>query len=133
MQLPQRSSDEGLARELCEYFANKIGTIRASLDLKAEALGELSQTDSSPDLDISLDSFEPSTIEEVKKIIMQSSAATCALDPIPTWLLKSCLDQLTPVITRIIKMSMEIGYLCPTLKPALVTPLLKKLHLMYCV
>ncbi len=34
--------------------------------------------------------FRKLTLEEVKKIIMESNSKICALDPAPTWLVKNC-------------------------------------------
>ena len=36
-----------------------------------------------------LATFEPATETEIKAIILASASKSCALDPLPTWLLKS--------------------------------------------
>ncbi len=36
----------------------------------------------------------PATEEEIKSILLKSSTTSCELDPIPTWLLKICIDEL---------------------------------------
>ena len=46
-------------------------------------------------------------------------------DPIPTWLLRECLDSLLPVLTLLVNKSLQIGYF----PDALDKPLLKKLGL----
>ena len=51
---------------------------------------------------------------------------SCRLDPIPTWLLKKCVNELVPVITQIINLSFKNGDFPDTLKSALITPLIKK-------
>ena len=53
----------------------------------------------------------------------------CSLDPIPTSLLKKCLPSLLPVLVKIINLSLELGQMPPSMKNALVTPLLKKTNL----
>ena len=58
--------------------------------------------------------------------ITSSSDATCPLDPIPTHLLKSCLDALMLPITNIINLSLLNGIFPDTFKSAIVTPLHKK-------
>ena len=60
---------------------------------------------------------------------MNSSNATCKLDPIPTWLVKLCVDELKTVITKIINMSLQDGYVPEAWKVALLLPILKKLGL----
>ena len=39
-----------------------------------------------------LESFSALSIEEVCKIVRESSNASCRLHPVPAWLVKSCLD-----------------------------------------
>ena len=58
--------------------------------------------------------------------ISKSPPKACSLDPIPTWLLKSNIDILSPVITKIVNMSLMQGYFPKSMKKALVSPLLKK-------
>ena len=72
-----------------------------------------------------LSAFEPATEEEVRKTILSSASKSCALDPMPTWLLKDCIDELVPVITTI-NQSMEDGCVPGVLKKAHIRPLLKK-------
>ena len=52
---------------------------------------------------------------------------SCALDPIPTWLLKQFLDQVAPVLTVIVNRSLSCADFTPEMKRDLVTPLIKKL------
>src|SRR3989442_1716297 len=58
-----------------------------------------------------------------------SSNATCSLDIIPTFLLKSCIDSLITPITNIINLSFLEGSFPTSFKDALVHPLLKKHNL----
>ena len=48
------------------------------------------------------------------------------LDPVPTYLLHECLDDLIPTITAIINESLVSGTGPPPFKQAIVLPLLKK-------
>ena len=74
-------------------------------------------------------SFQPLTEDDVRKLIKQSPNKQCSSDPIPTWLLKECLDSLLPVLTLLENKSLQIGYFPKEWKNALVKPLLKKLGL----
>ena len=60
------------------------------------------------------------------KLIPQSQSKGCPLDPIPTSLLKSCSDTLTPVNTGVVNQSLPTGSVPECFKQAQVTPLLKK-------
>ena len=51
--------------------------------------------------------FERATEDEIKKLILSSASKSCDLDPIPTSVLKNCLDILITPITDIINTSME--------------------------
>ena len=57
---------------------------------------------------------------------MSSKSKSCSLDPIPSWLLKQSLDELTPAITNIISLSLQNGRFLNALKFANITPLIKK-------
>ncbi len=76
-----------------------------------------------------MDEFTPTTEDEVRKIILSSPSKSCSLDPIPTWLLKLCLDETVPIITRIINLSFSSANMPSSLKTGIITPLLKKLIL----
>ena len=73
-----------------------------------------------------LDHLVSATEEEVREIIQKSPNKSCELDPLPTWLLKECLDELLPLITDIVNASMTAGSVPKDFKSALVRPLLKK-------
>lgn len=66
---------------------------------------------------------------EMSKVIAGSNTKHCDIDPIPTWLLKKCVDELLPIITRIVNMSLEQGIMPSNLKEALLSPKIKKLIL----
>ena len=50
----------------------------------------------------------------------------CGLDPIPTFLLKQCFEELAPIIGYIVNLSLETAR-CPSeMKKAVIKPTLKK-------
>ena len=71
--------------------------------------------------------FKLATTVEIRDIILSSSDATCELDPIPTKLLKSCLDVLIQPITKVVNLALSEGIFPSLYKNALVTPLLKSM------
>ena len=68
----------------------------------------------------------PATQDEIRDVIKKSPSKSCELDPLPTYLLKLCLDQLLPLITTIINRSLVESKVSQCFKRALVRPLLKK-------
>ena len=74
-------------------------------------------------------SFSPASTVEVNCYaiaIVRSSNASCSLDIIPTFLLKSCIDALIQPITTLINLCLSEGVFPSEFKSALVRPLLKK-------
>ena len=39
--------------------------------------------------------------EQMRKVVVKPSSATCVLDPIPTQMFKKCISSLSPVLTKI--------------------------------
>ena len=50
----------------------------------------------------------------------------CSLDPIPTFILRDCIDAVLPFLIGMVNASLREGYLPASQKKAVVTPLLKK-------
>ena len=74
----------------------------------------------------SLSVLSPCSTDEVRQLIMQSLTKSCAIDPIPTFLLKELVDPLLTYVTAMINASLREGYLPAEQKRAVVTSLLKK-------
>ena len=66
------------------------------------------------------------TEQEVLHIINSKACKSASCDPIPSWLFKSCLSPLLPVLSRIINESLRTGSFPNIFKHAVITPLLKK-------
>ena len=64
--------------------------------------------------------------EILKRDILKGNSKACHLDPIPTWLVKECLDVLIPIITNIVNTSLDSSLMPNIFKTTTVTPLLKK-------
>jgi hypothetical protein len=121
--LPTHSSKEELANDLAEYFMDKVRKIRQSLEEIQTGEEPAQETSISP---TSLHHLELTTDDEVRNIIMSSSSTTCASDPIPTSLLKDCIELLLPTITQIINSSLTEAEVPDSFKLAIIKPLLKK-------
>ena len=70
--------------------------------------------------------FIPATLAEIYKLISASESKQCPLDSIPTFLLKLCFNELGPIITNLVNLSLSEGIFLSSFKQALVQPLLKK-------
>ena len=118
--LPSYHSVSDLARKFNDFFVAKITNIRQQLISSQDRPHGDEQCASS------LSTWSKVTAEEMGKIISKSPKKSCPLDPIPTWMLSKSYEVLLPVITNIINLSLESGFVPPNLKTALVTPILKK-------
>lgn len=58
----------------------------------------------------------------MKKIATKS----CALDPVPASLLRYCIDDLLPIIKRVVNLSFDSASVPSSMKNAVLSPLLKK-------
>ena len=70
--------------------------------------------------------FTQVTQDEIGKIISKSPTKSCLLDPLPTFLIKECIDILLPSITKLVNCSLRKGLVSDGFKKAVVTPLIKK-------
>jgi hypothetical protein len=73
--------------------------------------------------------FMPATQDEIQQIISKSPNKSCSLDPLPTWLLKKCSQQLLPLLTHIVNVSIATGHVPSDFKCAQIRPLIKKIGL----
>src|SRR5664279_4624325 len=101
------------------FFARKIESVRSD----TAGLSPPPTIDSATS---SFTSFRSCSQVEVRKIAMSSPVKSCALDPVPTFLLREFIDVLLPFVTRIVNASLMQGRLPDSQKHAIVTPLLKK-------
>ncbi len=53
----------------------------------------------------------------------------CELDPMPTWMIRDCIEEVLPLMTKIINLSLRSREMPDDLKLAIIKPLLKKLGL----
>ena len=98
--LPPRNDLGQLANKFNEYFFRKIKLTRENVDhiVVEPPLVEYRNPE------VKLESFKSLSFQDVHDVIMQLSSASCKLDPIPTWLVKLCLPELLPSITRIVNL-----------------------------
>ena len=127
--LPSHDCVKDLADKFIIYFNDKISNIRKDLD-KAPISTSQTPQDIFNNFDGEvLDSFPEVSEDDIRKIIHSSPTKSCALDPIPTWLLKKCEDELILVLTLIVNASLSCAEFPNELKRAFLTPLIKKIIL----
>ena len=91
---PPHNSPEVLANQFAEYFS-KIEKIIRELQCCIRQPSPTSSTQSCSVRSVcELSSFDNVSIETVSELIALAPSKTCALDPIPTRLLKQCTDLL---------------------------------------
>ena len=101
---------------------DKIATIRIKFPDKAHNISSVQK----PEIRSKMSSFERATEDEITKLILISSSKSSDLDPIPTNVLKYCLDILVTLITDIINISMDTSEFPKKFKEAHVRSLLEK-------
>ena len=120
---PESFDDKTLADQFSQFFKTKIEKINALF-----SDNDVSQPTTVPGRtgNSRYDVFPYISTEELRKFIMSSPTKSCALDPIPTFLLKKCLDSALPILTEIVNRSLSTGYMPKSFKRAIVTPIPKK-------
>ena len=123
--LPELTSVKSLCDHFSRYFVDKIETIRFNFPDTVQNIPQVQK----PEIRSKINVFERASEDENIKLIFSSSSKSCDLYPIPTSVLKNCLDILITPITDIINISMETSTFLQNFKEAHVRPLLKKTSL----
>ena len=121
VKLPAHHTEKSLADRFVLFFDDKIKKIRESF--KPTKLTSALVPSSIPPR---FNSFSPISEGEVEKIILNSPTKSCLIDPLPTFLVKECLDLLLPSITKLVNYSLSESLVPDGFKNAVVTPLIKK-------
>ena len=122
--LPSHESKKSLADQFASFFSNKIKKIRDNFG----SIG--TENDIHPPSDPrKINVFSQVSEEAVDKIIKTSPTKSCLFDPLPTFLIKECIDILLPSLTKLVNCSLMEGCVPDAFKSAVVTPLIKKPNL----
>ena len=111
---------QSLADHFATFFSNKIMKICESFS-SSESCNTVH-----PPFDPPKTVFTQVTQDAIRKIISKSPTKSCLLDPLPTFLIKECIDILLPSITKLVNFSLSEGLVPDGFKKAVVTPLIKK-------
>ena len=121
--LPSFATGRELACSFNTFFTEKVKTIVQSFG-PAEICNDLPNSSSTVSCQFS--NFSTLTESEVRRLITSYSTKTCKLDPIPTDILKNCIDNLIQIITLIVNKSLVSGQFPTAFKQPIVRPSLKK-------
>ena len=86
--LPDNDSNEDLANEFNPFFFEKSESIRNNLKDKNTEFVSLYK----PSPQSRMDSFKEVSKDKLQSIISSLSSASCSIDPLPTPIVKQCLD-----------------------------------------
>ena len=124
--LPPFTDPIDLANQFNKFYIDKVVKIRESIPVDCKDISQYS----CPFEGIKLNSFRPTTCVEVEKLIKEFGLKTSQEDPIPSFLLTSCLDIILPLFVDIVNKSLSEGCM-DGIKESVITPLLKKAGLDY--
>ena len=110
---PKSRSDQELAEEFATFFQEKIQKIWDKLNNKPHFQ---TNRNNAP----SFRCFTPMMEDQVIKTVHSLKSKSCELDPIPTTIFKKLLDKLTPLITKIVNISLTKGEFSTDWKTAVV-------------
>ena len=119
--LPTHETNFELANRFSKFFNDKIDTRRTNFRIAANSAVEMEPLTSAK-----LNNMISATSDEIRDVIASCPNKSCQLDPIPTWLMKQCVDQLLSLLTSIINESLTMREFPNDFKNAIVKPLLKK-------
>ena len=119
-QLPSAKSDIVSANTFGNFFNDKISNIRSSINN--------THTDQTllPLTDIKFSELRLTNSVEICNMINSCNNSSYPLDPIPTWLLKCCIEELLLLLEAIVNNSLSNGTFPTEFKSALIRPLLKR-------
>ena len=121
--LPDDPPDGALSDQFAVFFVEKITKIRKAID---SVTPQLDITTPTTVQKAALSSLTEASVEEVSKIIMACKPKSCALDSLPTDILKLKLPVHLDTITKLVNTSFSTGVFPSALKRAVVSTILKK-------
>ncbi|XP_068742223.1 uncharacterized protein [Montipora capricornis] len=124
--LPSHRNERDLANSFVDFFSDKVQRIRMRLPSATVS----SCLNTCPGFSLTsvleLCEFSPTSVHELSSLLKNTSSKSCVLDPIPAILMIECYDNLLPVITNIVNLSLITATVPTAFKEAVVDPLLKK-------
>ncbi len=124
---PPKQAGIDQPEEFINYYHDKIKDIRSNL--QEEDKSRKIFTQESPLFKTEFKHFKEMTQEEVKEMVFKSPNKFCELDPLSTSIIRDCIEEVLPLLTKIVNLSLTCGEMPNNLKLAIIKLLLKKLGL----
>ena len=124
--LPNNEDHSKIANDFAQYFQNKINTIRSNIDEEKNSFDD--EITDCELCDFERDTFaffDELTLEDLKKLLGSMNNKFCCLDPVPSWVLTECFDELGPILIQIINKSLTTGVFPTQIKTSVVKPTVK--------
>ena len=127
--LPETGSNQQLAEKFADFFSEKVGKIRATVSEEKARIS--SNVSGQPAYQCALSTlleFEEISVDHLKRLVKSVADKSCDLDPVPTWLVKECIDDLAPYLLKIVNLSLRCGQVPASMQEALVFPTIKNAY-----
>ena len=124
--LPETGNKQKLAEDFASYFHGKVEDIRTTVREERTGLQPGIKMDNVPRS--TFEEFEEISVDKLMRTVKEMPDKTCDLDPLPTWLVKDCLEELAPALTKIVNLSLRHADVPKNLQQALVFPTIKNSH-----
>ena len=102
--LPPTDNTLKLVNHFNSFFIQKIDKIMSGLIPTESHPVDPKYIESTEKCSIKLDQFHEIDLDETKRLIRTSATKSCEIDPMPTSLLKGCIDIVAPTIMKIINL-----------------------------
>nr|XP_054755757.1 uncharacterized protein LOC129261738 [Lytechinus pictus] len=114
---------KNFSKRFAEFFREKVSKVVSSFNPAIPA------PTTTPSTEHNFSRFRLISDLDIQKLTESLPSKHCNLDPIHTWLQNNYLEELIPVITKCINISLSTGIVPRALKTSLLLPLLKNLIL----
>ncbi|XP_022784544.1 uncharacterized protein LOC111325079 [Stylophora pistillata] len=104
---PPHGDKLALANDMGSFFVNKILDLRVNLDATENSYSSI--THHSSRCASSFTAFRRVDMDYLRKLVLKAPTKSCVLDPVPTNIMKDCLDELLPILSTMINLSLESG------------------------
>ena len=105
------------------FFVKKILDLHVNLDATENSRSNINHHSSH--CSSSFIAFRHVDMDYLRKLVLRAPTKSCLLDPVPTNIMKDCLNELLPILSTMINLSLESGFFPDIWKDSVVTPLLK--------
>ena len=126
LSFPDYCDKQVLVDDMGEFFCRKVNNICNSASVISVENGHNVPEDRRVNEDECLCEFQHLSCDDVRSLFHNSSKKTCSLDPMPTFMVLACLEELLPAVTCVLNSSLSLGHFPTSWKEAIVDPRLKK-------